>query len=154
MDNIKRKAYKIEWGRSEKGKKQKVKYYKKNIKKIKGWHKKYYEKNKKMIRKRNNEYYIKHKEHLNTITTNRRISRRTEILNYKGGKCKKCGYNKCIQVLELHHKIPKNKEFTINNVLTSKNYNFNKIKKELNKCDILCSICHREIHYIWRIKRK
>lgn len=30
-----------------------------------------------------------------------------------GGKCEKCGYNKCLDALEFHHKDPSQKEFQI-----------------------------------------
>ena len=74
------------------------------------------------------------------------------FINYKGNKCSKCGYNKCIQALELHHKNPEEKEFTINNAIMVKNYKFKNIKKEVDKCILVCANCHREIHYTWRIK--
>ena len=34
-------------------------------------------------------------------------------VEYKGGKCKICGYNKCVQALEFHHLDPTKKEFNI-----------------------------------------
>ena len=62
---------------------------------------------------------------------------------YKGGKCSICGYDKCEEALEFHHINPEEKEFTI-----SKKYNlsWNKIQQELDKCIMLCSVCHKEIH--------
>ena len=65
-------------------------------------------------------------------------------ITHKGGKCVKCGYNKCIAALEFHHCNPAEKDFTIANV---KSYSFNEtIIKELDKCILVCSNCHREIH--------
>lgn len=61
---------------------------------------------------------------------------------YKGGKCNLCGYNKSIWALEFHHRDPKEKEFTISGGTKS----FEKLKKELDKCDLLCSNCHSEEH--------
>lgn len=65
---------------------------------------------------------------------------------YKGGKCVKCGYNKCIQALEFHHIDSNNKSFSI-----SGNYNISweRIKNELNKCILICANCHRELHATW-----
>ena len=31
------------------------------------------------------------------------------LVEYKGGKCEQCGYNKCIEALEFHHKSPNEK---------------------------------------------
>lgn len=61
-----------------------------------------------------------------------------ECVEYKGGGCVFCGYNKCLAALEFHHRDPTKKEFTI---LTEA------IKNELDKCNLVCSNCHKEIHY-------
>lgn len=67
-------------------------------------------------------------------------------VTYKGGECSKCGYNKCIGALDFHHLNPDEKDFSIGHL---KNYSFSdKIKKELDKCVLLCSNCHREKHYL------
>ena len=62
---------------------------------------------------------------------------------YKGKKCQKCGYNKTFEALVSHHINPSEKEFTI---AYHCNASWQRIKKELNKCELLCSNCHREIH--------
>lgn len=65
-------------------------------------------------------------------------------IEYKGGKCQKCGYNKYIGALEFHHRNPEEKDFTIARQHLHK---FNdKTKDELDKCDLLCANCHRETH--------
>lgn len=65
-------------------------------------------------------------------------------IEYKGGHCIVCNYNKCNGALEFHHLNPNEKDFTIANArLTSFN---DKVKKELDKCILVCSNCHREIH--------
>jgi len=65
-------------------------------------------------------------------------------VEYKGGKCEICGYNKCIDALEFHHINPEEKDFGI----ASKGYvrSWEKVKKELDKCMLVCANCHREIH--------
>lgn len=65
-------------------------------------------------------------------------------VKYKGGKCQRCGYNKCVASLDFHHKDPSQKEFTISSV---KCRVWNIIQKELDKCDILCKNCHAEEHF-------
>jgi len=65
-------------------------------------------------------------------------------IEYKGGCCERCGYNKCIGALEFHHINPEEKDFGI----AFKGYtrSWEKVKKELDKCILVCSNCHSEIH--------
>lgn len=74
--------------------------------------------------------YIKQKARLDTIR---------EFLNvYLDNKvCNHCGDNRKV-VLEFHH--IRNKEF---NLADSIRKSIPKIKKELEKCEILCANCHR-----------
>lgn len=68
-----------------------------------------------------------------------------KLIQYKGGKCEICGYNKCIAALDFHHLDPSQKDFNISNSNIYKN--FNKLKEEVDKCILICANCHREIHY-------
>lgn len=77
-----------------------------------------------------------------------RINKRAQeqkhfCLSMKGGKCEKCGYDKCIAALEFHHVDRTTKEFRLSKSFLSKE----KLISELKKCILLCSNCHREIHY-------
>lgn len=74
---------------------------------------------------------------------NKRRKFKLMCLNYKGGKCVSCGYRKCLDALEFHHLDPKEKDFNISSVTVFK---FLKVKDELDKCVVLCSNCHREVH--------
>lgn len=68
-----------------------------------------------------------------------------QCVTYKGGKCELCDYSKCFAALDFHHKDPKQKKFGIANAkLTSFN---ERVKRELDKCILLCANCHRETHY-------
>jgi DNA invertase Pin-like site-specific DNA recombinase len=66
-----------------------------------------------------------------------------KLIEYKGGECEKCGYKKCIDALEFHHKDPNKKDFTI----SGKSWSFERLKKEVDKCILVCANCHREIHF-------
>ena len=68
---------------------------------------------------------------------------KNKCVEYKGGKCISCDYKTYTGALEFHHLDSEEKEFEISN---RKNYNFELIKKELDKCILLCSNCHKEIH--------
>lgn len=72
-------------------------------------------------------------------------------VEYKGGKCKKCGYNKCIWSLEFHHVNSLEKEFSLSKY---QSFRWDKVKKELDKCILVCSNCHRELHYNEYINKK
>jgi hypothetical protein len=76
------------------------------------------------------------------------IKRRKKVkqmaVAYKGGVCQECGYHRCIDVLEFHHLDPKQKDFGIANKGYTRSWE--KIKKELDKCVMVCANCHREIH--------
>ena len=79
---------------------------------------------------------------------NRVKSRRQKLkemgVEFLGGKCSVCSYNKCITALEFHHIDPSEKDFTIGQ---KTNISWDKIQNELTKCILLCSNCHRELHY-------
>jgi len=67
-------------------------------------------------------------------------------IDYKGGKCNRCGYDKCLEALEFHHIDPEQKDFEIS-TLGYRN-SLERLKKELDKCELLCANCHREEHHI------
>lgn len=82
----------------------------------------------------------KRKLNVSRVLEKRRDTKR-RLVEYKGGKCEKCGYNKCISALEFHHINPLEKEYVISKVSNS----FEKLKKEADKCQLVCANCHREI---------
>lgn len=57
-------------------------------------------------------------------------------------QCVRCGYNKNYSALEFHHLDPKTKERGIRGTHAK----LSNIKKEIEKCILLCSNCHREEH--------
>jgi DNA replicative helicase MCM subunit Mcm2 (Cdc46/Mcm family) len=78
-----------------------------------------------------NEYY-----------RNKRYRIKKEMVEYKGGSCELCGYNKSFRALQFHHIDPTEKDFNIGGVVT-----FNEdVKMELDKCMLVCANCHSEIH--------
>lgn len=73
----------------------------------------------------------------------RKLKFKNRAIQYKGGKCSQCGYDKCINALEFHHLNPEEKEFNISNKF---NMAWEAIQIELDKCILLCSNCHKEMH--------
>lgn len=64
-------------------------------------------------------------------------------IEYKGGRCKICGYSKYSGALELHHINKSDKSFGIGDKGYTRSWD--KIKQELEKCVLLCANCHREV---------
>lgn len=74
----------------------------------------------------------------------RRKKVKHELVRYKGGECEACGYSTCIDALDFHHKDPTEKDFGISHKGVT--LSLAKMKKEVDKCSLLCSNCHREVH--------
>jgi transcription elongation factor Elf1 len=61
-------------------------------------------------------------------------------------KCVKCDEAR-YYVLDFHHIDPIKKEYGISSI---SKYSLERIKKEIEKCVVLCSNCHREFHHLER----
>jgi hypothetical protein len=85
----------------------------------------------------------------------KRIENRERAVAYLGGRCARCGYNKCINALIFHHhekegishyekKLVEYKKVSdlINSCRTWKS-----IETELKKCTLICLNCHAEAHF-------
>jgi hypothetical protein len=75
-------------------------------------------------------------------------SKKVRAVEYLGGKCSICGYNKCMAALDFHHKNGDDKYMSIGKLLIR---SWDTIQKELDKCVLLCANCHREIRYLKEI---
>lgn len=75
----------------------------------------------------------------------RRKELKQKAIVLKGGSCQKCGYNKCVDALQFHHRNPSEKEFSIS--ANRHVISWEKLKIELEKCDLLCANCHAEEHF-------
>lgn len=78
------------------------------------------------------------------VTRLRRLRIKKKCVEYLGGKCERCGYDKHLAALTFHHLDPTVKEFTITTSKSS--HNWPTIKNELDKCILLCSNCHNIEH--------
>ena len=104
-------------------KEKKAEYYRVNKEKKAEYNKEYNERNKEKIREERRE---QHKE------------KRAICLEYLGGKCVKCG---TIHNLQFDHIDRTTKKYEISTKLS---YNFDTLKEELDKCQLLCAPCHLE----------
>lgn len=77
------------------------------------------------------------------------VSRYRKRLKYKllaGGKCNKCGYNRCLDALCFHHLDASKKSFQVSTAIASGNKSHRQIMSEIKKCILICSNCHFESH--------
>lgn len=75
----------------------------------------------------------------------RRYRAKKHSVDYLGGKCKRCGWHGDISGFDFHHRNPIEKVFTIN-ARDAANKKWEDVKNELDKCDLLCVLCHRLEH--------
>lgn len=74
--------------------------------------------------------------------------RKAKLLKMRGGKCSICGLNydgTNAALFDMHHRDPDDKEFLLNQS-TLFNVAWSKIEIEAQKCNIVCSNCHRLFH--------
>lgn len=75
------------------------------------------------------------------VTKRRRKVKRL-LIETAGGKCQRCGYDKCDAALQFHHRDRNEKGFAI----SAKQFiALEKGIEEIKKCDLLCANCHAEV---------
>ena len=84
-------------------------------------------------------------------TSRRRKKVKHALVAERGGSCERCGYNKCINALEFHHKDETQKDFNLSQ--TGKTLSLETLRKEADKCELVCANCHREIHDELNVKK-
>lgn len=84
---------------------------------------------------------IRKRRSRSVVDWRRRIKKKA--IDYKGGKCQNCGYCKSVFSMDFHHVDPKKKDYNISSKNTR---SWEKTKKELEKCVLVCKNCHGEIH--------
>ena len=79
-----------------------------------------------------------------TRMSERRYAKKLEIVEYLGGECVKCKATLDDihwTAFDCNHKDPSQKSFAIG----SAGFKLDNIKDELDKCELVCSNCHRKI---------
>jgi len=93
-------------------------------------------------------YYRCKKCRVEAVSAKRR-NLKVKAIEYKGGKCERCGYSKYVGALEFHHLDPTKKDFSIGHGSIK---SWARTKEELDKCIMLCSNCHKEVHHEERLE--
>lgn len=73
----------------------------------------------------------------------KRWQKKKRLVEYKGGECERCGVTpEYIAAFDFHHRDPDEKSF---NVGMQINRAEDVLREEVDKCDLLCANCHREV---------
>ena len=90
-------------------------------------------------------WYEKNKESEKAHVMKRKSLIRFWFNNYKKGVvCSRCG-EEHVATLDFHHHSDK-KELGISKMV-AEGYSIERIKRELQKCKVLCANCHRKVHF-------
>lgn len=73
-----------------------------------------------------------------------RKAMKKQAVKMRGGKCERCGYDKCIGALQFHHRNPEEKKFGLS--MNGITHSWNEYLLEVEKCVLLCANCHAEEH--------
>jgi transposase len=60
-----------------------------------------------------------------------------------GGRCVRCGYDRCVAALQFHHLDPAAKSFTLSSKGITRS--IARAREEARKCVLLCANCHAEV---------
>jgi superfamily II helicase len=74
----------------------------------------------------------------------RRRENKLKAIEYKGGKCNRCGQIFHQAVYDFHHMDISDKEADPGSLM---HRTWDRLKEELDKCVLLCSNCHRLTHW-------
>lgn len=87
--------------------------------------------------------YYRCKKCRSAQVTKSRRKRKKKLVEYFGGRCTSCGYDRCQEALQFHHIDPKEKEFNISKDGITRSWV--RMLAEAKKCALVCANCHAEI---------
>jgi transposase len=65
------------------------------------------------------------------------------LVREAGGRCRLCGYDRCVAALEFHHLDPSDKRFALSRRGVARS--IARARAEAHKCVLLCANCHVEV---------
>lgn len=75
----------------------------------------------------------------------KRLERKKKIIEIKRKSgCERCGWNKHPEILQFHHKGKKDFGFA---KIDLSSYSWERLLKEMKKCNLWCPNCHMWYHY-------
>jgi hypothetical protein len=103
------------------------------------------------IRLKSNQYRLDNPQKIrgyNQKQSEKRLTMKMDALKYKGGKCVDCGIESNVNnrvIFDFHHKDPLKKEVSLSSS-SMISLTWERICQELDKCELLCSNCHKLRH--------
>jgi transposase-like protein len=92
-------------------------------------------------------YYQRHKIKRQVANYERRARLYEYLQQIKAkARCLYCGENHPA-ALQFHHRDPSQKEFNVGEFVTRQLGGIEKLKKEIEKCDVVCANCHLKYHH-------
>ncbi len=113
---------------------------------------KWREENLEKMRQYRRDWYSKNQEHAKEKVIERKNAINKWFKEIKRQlRCEKCGedHPAC---LEFHHLNPSEKKINLSEAVAIKGWSKNKILDEIAKCVVLCSNCHRKLH--WKLQQQ
>lgn len=93
--------------------------------------------------------YIKKMQEINQEYRTKRMALKKQCISYLGDKCLHCKNEFHPNVYDFHHKNPEEKEINISILMDKEKCKMTeRLKQELDKCELLCSNCHRIVHIL------
>lgn len=80
-----------------------------------------------------------------TYIQKKRMIKKIILCKEKGDKCSVCKMTFSYHLYEFHHLDPTEKDIEIGKLLSS-GVKLEQIRKEIDKCILICPVCHKELH--------
>jgi hypothetical protein len=113
---------------------------------------KWREENVEKMRQYRRNWYTKNQEHAKEKVIERKNAINQWFKEIKRQlRCEQCGENHPA-CLEFHHLNPSEKKINLSEAVAIKGWSKNKILDEIDKCVVLCSNCHRKLH--WELQQQ
>ncbi len=94
-------------------------------------------------RQKDTRTYADRREYNIQAVARRRRKLKAMAIEYLGGRCQVCGYNRYQGALDLHHIDREKKSFNFSHEGYTRSWA--RIQAELDKCALVCANCHREV---------
>lgn len=98
--------------------------------------------------KQEHQHYLESETRRNAVKTLAQQQKQANLEYVEFRKecgCAKCGEKRKF-ALDFHHRNPNEKVNEISHMIKSSS--IQQLEKEIDKCEVLCSICHREFHIL------
>jgi hypothetical protein len=94
-------------------------------------------------------WYQDNTEHAKSYQAQRRRISKKRAADLLGGVCERCEFDH-LAALDFHHKDPSQKLFRLSEaIVRTKQYTWEQIVQEVEKCELLCKNCHAIEHCTW-----